>query len=173
MWIRSSSSSKVIDRIQTDTHTTISLPGPLERTVTTIIMPMSPKTVIVPVRPWSCCEKELSLYQSINYKQSIQTCLQYVAPRIAKDASGAQLRDNNHTVSHNWRRIKLKFHGSSFIVASSLTRFTRPTSSRVHALTWLVGRRLLRCSDARLFVCCVGLQIPRARLVTHTSLAST
>ena len=102
-------------------------------------------------------------------------------------------RSLSRPVIRTWRqpaaidRDMLKFHGSSFLVASSrhlgrhARRDTRATSSRGcycwdvarvgrlprsarHALTRLVGRRsaVMQCC-ARLSVCRVVLRLPRAR----------
>ena len=89
---------------------------------------------------------------------------------------------------------KIKFHGSCFLVASSSACPTRATSSRgcyedvgrvgwllrstCHTLNWSVGRRsaAVYYCVARLSVCRVFLQIPRARharLVADKSLASS
>ena len=99
------------------------------------------------------------------------------------------------TAESSW--LKLKFHRSSFLVASSLhprrhawhvrhprddaTRMSRVSGCRAtsrsacHALTWLVSRRsaaVYRPSVARLSVCRVVLQSPRGSRARHARLVA-
>jgi len=91
------------------------------------------------------------------------------------------------------RLLKPKFHGGSFLVASSSARPTRTTSSRgcyenvarvrrvgrlsrsdCHALIRLIGRRSVAVySAARLSVCRVVLRIPQAQHAPHDLLRTS